>query len=396
MGTMYRPPPSPLLLVVMLWLAGLGAAAQFAKIAIVFPELQASYGETGAASGFLVSLISLMGIFLGMAAGLVANRLGLRRLLVVGLLLGAAISFVQALMPPFWLMLASRFIEGLSHLAIVVVAPTLIAQVTPQRHQGAALTLWGTFFGVAFAGIALIAPPIMAGAGMPGLFAAHGIYMAVFALLIWLVLPAPSTGSVNAGAFGMADLVRRHRAVYADPAIAAPALGWVSYTLTFVALLAVLPGQMPPQDRLIAATWMPLASIIASMTIGVWLLRHWSAIHVVLAGYASAIGCALLLLLVGPAVWLAIALFACLGLVQGASFAAVPQLNQSDTGRALANGGLAQMGNLGNTTGTPLLIAMLSVTGFVGLPIFLVAAYVAAIAIHLMLARRRAAVQAID
>jgi hypothetical protein len=75
---------SPLFKVLALWAAGLGAAAQFAKIVVIFPELQAYYGETGAASGYLVSLISVMGMLLGLVAGLIAIQLGIRRLLIRG------------------------------------------------------------------------------------------------------------------------------------------------------------------------------------------------------------------------------------------------------------------------------------------------------------------------
>ena len=68
----------------------------------------------------------------------------------------------------------------------------------------------------------------------------------------------------------------------------------------------------------------------------------------------------------------------------------VPQLNADMADRAFANGGLAQMGNLGNTCGTPLLIGVVSAVGFVGIPLFLIGCYMAGIAIHLALARRRA------
>jgi len=122
---MTRPVVPPLVLVLVLWLAGLGAAAQFAKMAVVLPELQAFYGETGAASGFLVSLISLIGIVFGMIAGLLAIRIGLRRLLLIGLGLGALVSFAQALMPSFPLMLA----VGALVLSLVVF---LTMQATPK------------------------------------------------------------------------------------------------------------------------------------------------------------------------------------------------------------------------------------------------------------------------
>ncbi|WP_306025763.1 MFS transporter [Oceaniradius stylonematis] len=380
---------SPLFLVLALWLAGLGCAAQFAKMAVILPALQDHYGETGVASGFLVSLIALMGIVLGLVAGVLAIRIGLRRLLLTGIVLGAVVSFIQATMPPFSWMLAIRFVEGLSHLAIVVATPTLIAQITPARHQGAALTLWGTFFGVAFAAAALIAPALVSAGGPGAVFLAHGVYMAVFAVLLALVLPRPAPLAVAAPPLGPRQLIARHIDIYTSPTIGAPAIGWVFYTLTFVALLAVLPPFIDAEQRVLATALMPLASIVSSMTLGVFLLRYVPATTVVQIGFVAAAVFGALFAVAGPAAWLAVALFACLGLVQGASFAAVPQLNAGTADRALANGGLAQTGNLGNTTGTPLLIAIIAVTGFTGVPWFLLGCYLIAIGANAALARRR-------
>ena len=75
---------------------------------------------------------------------------------------------------------------------------------------------------------------------------------------------------------------------------------------------------------------------------------------------------------------------------QGASFATVPQLNDALAEQALSNAGIAQMGNLGNMLGTPVAIAILSTIGYQGLPVFLIVCYAAAIALHVLLARRRA------
>lgn len=386
---MRRLSSSPLFLVLALWLAGLGCAAQFAKMAVILPALQDHYGETGVASGFLVSLIALMGIVLGLVAGVLAIRIGLRRLLLTGLVLGAVVSFIQATMPPFSWMLAIRFVEGLSHLAIVVATPTLIAQITPPRHQGAALTLWGTFFGVAFTAVALVAPVLLSAGGPGAVFFAHGVYMAGFAVLLALVLPRPAPLAVAAPPLGPRELITRHVDIYTSPTIGAPAIGWVFYTLTFVALLAVLPPFIDAEQRVLATALMPLASIVSSMTLGVFLLRFVPATTVVQIGFVTAAIFGTMFAVVGPAAWLAVTLFACLGLVQGASFAAVPQLNADPADRALANGGLAQTGNLGNTTGTPLLIAIIAITGFAGVPWFLLGCYLIAIGTNVALARRR-------
>lgn len=381
---------SPLFLVLALWAAGLGAAAQFAKIVVIFPELQAHYGQAGAASGYLVSLISFVGMALGLVAGVIAIQIGLRRLLVIGLSLGAVISAWQSTMPGFEAMMLSRFFEGLSHLAIVVSAPTLISQFATQRHQGAALTLWGTFFGVAFAVVALGAPPLIEAYGLGSLAFFHAIYMAGFALLVSAVLPSHDRTAAPAWP-SLREITRRHLTVYASPFIAAPALGWLFYTLTFVSLLAILPAMIDPSQRAMVTAAMPLASIASSLTLGTWLLRRLQAIQVIIIGFCLAVFLALALITLGVSAWLVIALFASLGLVQGASFAAVPQLNPGLPERALANGGLAQMGNLGNGMGTPIALAILSLGSDLGLPLFLITSYTAAIITHLLLARMRKA-----
>jgi nitrate/nitrite transporter NarK len=84
-----------------------------------------------------------------------------------------------------------------------------------------------------------------------------------------------------------------------------------------------------------------------------------------------------------------IVLFAALGLVQGASFAAVPDLNENIDNRAKAYGAIAQMGNLGNLCGTPLLIAIISIWGFPGIVFAVSAIYLAAVVAHLWLSALR-------
>lgn len=75
--------------------------------------------------------------------------------------------------------------------------------------------------------------------------------------------------------------------------------------------------------------------------------------------------------------------------MQGASFSAVPELNPNSDTRAYANGAMAQMGNLGKLSGTPILLLMLTAMGFNGLILFAVSCYLAGIAIHVVMAQRR-------
>lgn len=377
--------------VLLLWGAGLGAAAQYGKVSVIFDRLPALYPEAGALLGWAVSLVGGVGIVLGITAGIVVARLTLRRALIWALWLGAAMSLLQGLAPPLWLFLASRLVEGASHLAIVVAAPTLIASLSAERDRGLTLTLWGTFFGVAFAILSWAGLPLVDRAGAPALFLAHALFMAAAALALSRSLPEVPTGPVPPLP-GLGALARQHLAIYRSPRLSAPAAGWLFYTFCFVSLLTLLPAYLDPGQRAFLIGAMPLLSIATSMTLGVWMLRRMSSIAVIQIGFLASAACALALLAVpgSPAICLAFA--AALGLVQGASFAAVPDLNPGAQDRALANGAMAQTGNIGNTLGTPVLFALASLGGHGVMMATLCALLLAGAAAHwgLHLARRAA------
>ena len=139
---------------------------------------------------------------------------------------------------------------------------------------------------------------------------------------------------------------------------------------------------------------MPLTSIAVSMTLGVWLLGRRSAVWVVCVGFGLS-ALSILWLWVQPGLPLAcLALAAAMGLIQGATFTAVPQLNGTAATQAQANGAMAQMGNLGNTLGTPVMAAALAGLGYTGLPLLAGTAFVAGLALHLLLAAQRRRVTA--
>ena len=240
-------------IIFVLWLAGLCAAAQFAKIGHILPELQLLYPNAGSALGFLLSLISLVGALLGLVAGVLVGHIGSRSVLLIGLILGTAVSLLQSFDLPLNFLLASRVLEGASHLAIVVASPTLIAQYSSERLRPAAMTLWGTFFGVSFALTAWLGLPLVEAKGIDALFFAHALAIGTTTLLVAYFIPKNAQQPVNnapkAWPFSFSGLYNRHKQAWTSPYVAAPAAGWLFYTITFVALLAVLPTLLPVEKR---------------------------------------------------------------------------------------------------------------------------------------------------
>ena len=383
---------SPLWLVLALWGAGLGAAAQFGKISIIFGQAGAIYPLAGPlALGLFVSIVGFPGLIFGTTAGLMVRGLGWRRVLVAALSLGAILSVVQALFPPMPVMLALRVLEGFSHLAVVVAAPVLIAQVAPVARQGLAMTLWSSFFAVTYTLLALLAPPLIDLAGPRAVLLAHGGWMVVFAGLLAGLLPADGPREVPH--LSWRGLLRDHAAIYASPRIAAPAMGFVCYTMSYVALLTLLPPLSGPGLHPILASGLPLVSIAVSLGLGVWLLGRCGAVRVVELGFAAALLGALGLGLGWGDFWphllASLWIGGALGLVQGASFAAIPALNDSPADRAQAAGAIAQLGNVGTTAGTPLLGALVAGLGVGVVPVFVSLFGGLGIGLHLWQAQRR-------
>ena len=99
-----------------------------------------------------------------------------------------------------------------------------------------------------------------------------------------------------------------------------------------------------------------------------WLcLRVISAVQLAQIGFALCVAALFWLLAVPGLPAACLALAGALGLVQGATFAAIPQLNETAATQSQAYGALAQTGNLGNTIGTPALLAVLGMAGYPGL-----------------------------
>jgi hypothetical protein len=171
-------------------------------------------------------------------------------------------------------------------------------------------------------------------------------------------------------------------------------MGFCCYTFLYVAVLTLLPPETPATHRALIAAGMPLVSIAVSLTLGVWLLGRISAVRLVELGYAVAIpGFVLLWAFWGHGGGMVVGGFVlsgALGIVQGASFAAIPELNATPDDRARAAGAVAQLGNLGTTTGTPVLAALLASAGPPGLAFAAVTLCGLGIAVHQLQARRRA------
>ncbi|WP_224501078.1 MFS transporter [Celeribacter litoreus] len=384
---MTRDVAHPRFLIFLLWLTGVLAAGQFAKVSVTFDLVRDFYPGYGPSLGFVVSCLSFAGLMLGLLAGLLLVQLGFKRLLLWALLLGGAMSLLQSTILPFEVFLATRLIEGLSHLVIVVAAPTIIAQISPQDFRNTAMALWSTVFAVSFALFSFIGLPFTQAFGLPALFIIHACALWGMAAVLWRVLPTlnlPQRGFPSGR-----QIMNSHLKAYRSARIAAPAAGWIFYAGSFVALVTVIPDFLESEQRAFYAGIMPVSALVISLTLAVFLLRFWSPVRILIIGFLSAVICAAIWGTGAPVGPVAILMLGGLGLVQAGSFASIPFLNAETEDQALAQGAVAQAGNFGNMLGTPLLLLLVELFGKSGLIGFAFCAFLAGAVVHLWLAQQR-------
>lgn len=370
------------IMVIILWGIGVAAAAQFAKVSISLEALAQQYNISNSVAAVILTSIGILGIVLGAAAGMIVGAIGTRKSLVVALVIGILSSVLQAFLPSFYIFLFSRLVEGISHLLIVVAAPTAILSVTIPKQQSITMGLWATFFGVAYAISGYVGNTILAHGGISYLYFSHAGLILI--LMVLYLLLSKSASIVNQPPL-MEELSKAWKSqfsVYRSFSTATPSYAFFWHTLMFVALLTFLPtfGNSVDEKRLLS-TVLPLISIIGSFLGGAISQKSKSALKQLQISFAVLTAMAI-------AMWASIGsssffLAACLtmltsGIVQASMFASVAELCKSETAQAQANGAITQLGNLGATCGSPIFAWVILQSGTGSVP--LLAAFMALLA----------------
>ena len=343
-------PPSDWFLILLVFVIGLNAAAQVIKISLTLHPLSIEFNRSLPEISILVSLVGLISILFGLVTGNIVAAFGARRVMLIALLIGAFTSLLEALLPQFLLMSILRLIEGFSHLALVVAAPAMLAHVANDRDRPIAMALWATFFGMAFAIGTIVVPKLLAWGGLQLLFASHGFFLLILTVLLAWRAPYSQKMSLNL------KFLSTHFTTYSTPELCTPGLGFVFYTFIYVAFLTFLPDVVSHQSW---QFWLPLLSLTATLLAG-WLARFLNVLTISLIGFSMIVaGGFAVLANFELAIWI---MFIGLGLVPAAQFAMIPVLNVSEADRAIAAGAIAQMGNIGTASGTPV-FAILMVWG---------------------------------
>ena len=237
-GANFRPESNLGWIVVVL--AGIAAATHIWKLPNALAAIQAELGISLVLAGLLVGIIQVASMLGGLLVAWSGEVFGLRRLLILGLLLLAGGSLLGAVAPSAAVLMVSRTIEGVGFLLCTVLAPPLIQRSCPPGRMNIAMASWGAFQGTA----ALLGFSTAALALQAMDWRAWWIVMAALALapvipvLRWV--PQDPLAAMTAGS--IPESGRRVRATLRHQAPWTAGAVFACYTVQWMAVMGFLPS----------------------------------------------------------------------------------------------------------------------------------------------------------
>lgn len=364
-----KPPPETRWPLVLLATAGgVLAALHVGKAPPALPTIRAELDLGLVAGGWIASSVAAIAALFGLAGGIVADRVGRRRLVLAGigaLILGGATGALADSALP---LLAGRLLEGVGFVAIVVGAPSLIVEATAAPQQRLALGIWSAYMPAGMALVLAVAPPVIATIGWRGLWVCLAALAALFLVLFMRRMP-DHFGRPPPQGLSPADL---------GAALARPG-PWLlggcfgCYTVQWVAVMTWLPTFIVEEAGRPLALAGPLGAFVVLMNvpgnlIGGFLLQR-NVPRPILVCVALAVMSATTFGMFGSNLpettrYLLAAVFSLVGgILPAAVLSGAPRHASTPAQVGAVNGIIVQGSNLGSVSGPPLLAASVALAG---------------------------------
>jgi MFS transporter, DHA1 family, inner membrane transport protein len=343
------------------YVGGLVTGAYMTKVPPALPQMRGELGLSLVESGLVVTTFNVLGMLVGVLAGMLSDRFGRKRLAIAGLFLMAAGGAFGAAVTSFVPLLASRFVEGVGFILFAVPAPALMSGLaaTP-RERAKALGLWSSYMPTGGTLALLAAPLLIALWDWRALWLAIAGTALVAGVIFARMVPDSPPASVGSMRLIVDSVQQRGTLVMA--------MLFTCYVAQWTTVMVWLPTFLSEHGAstttaAMATALMVLANIPGNLA-GGWLLSHGFARNrLVLTACAIAAACEIGMLstgLPGGARFALVLVFSlCAGLIPASVFAGLPVHAPTPQHIATGNGLVLQFSNVGQFFG-PLAIAWIA------------------------------------
>ena len=357
-------------IVALAFAAGYMVGMQVGKVPPALPMLEAELGLPRVIAGLIASSFYGMGAVLGVAGGLLVDRLGIRQMVFVGGAVMALSSLAGGFAESGAQLLAARIVEGFGFATLTVAGPKMLVAAADGSVRRFVLGIWGTYMPVGIAFSLVIATVLLEPLGWRALwFINTGLILLFLLAFAWGAAPGRLSMPTAGSTFDRAGV----RVTLARPGPWLFGLCFAIFAVQWQALMAWLPTFLiETQGRSLAAAALFTALFVLATTVGsvasAWLMLRGVARWLLLGLTFTGMGvCAATLFAPFTPVAAKIPLAVCFALASGplpaACFEGGIAHAPSQAQVAMAGGFVAQGAALGAVLGPPLLAAVTEALG---------------------------------
>ncbi|NOQ36899.1 MAG: MFS transporter [Methylococcaceae bacterium] len=152
-------------------------------------------GSTPLLIGLAISIYGLSQALLQIPFGLLSDRFGRKKIIIIGLILFSSGSLIAATSTTIYGVLLGRALQGSGAIAAAIMA--LVADLTQEVHRTKAMATIGASIGISF-GIAITLGPVLAGyIGVQGIFYLTAILAIIAIFVVIFIVPNPQQSIVH-------------------------------------------------------------------------------------------------------------------------------------------------------------------------------------------------------
>jgi len=207
-------------------------------------------GSTPALIGLAMSIYGLPQVLLQIPFGLLSDRFGRKKMIIIGLVLFMTGSVIAALSTTIYGILVGRAFQGAGAVSAVIMA--LVADLTQEVHRTKAMAIIGISIGASF-GVGIIAGPVISGfGGVQSVFAVTAALTALAILAIIFIVPDPHQTKLHRDAEFVPEETMH---VLKNPDLLRLNYGIFTLHMILMAIFVVVPSLMRDAGLLAGSEW---------------------------------------------------------------------------------------------------------------------------------------------
>jgi MFS family permease len=333
---------------IILLIVGIAVACIQYKVPTIMIGIMALFHMDAAAASWLMSIFTLVGIFVAIPSGILTQRFGFKKMMLVALglvIVGSFVGLVASAMESGFVLIVSRAIEGVALTIVSACGPIAVNQCVRPERVGTAMGFWGNWGSCGSVIAALVAPTLFGSRGFFWVWIAFAAFTALAVLLFLVFIHEPRVEQVKSSVVARIMPVSKAGAL-TDPSASSPQktiahppryrelasrdtalflFSFVCFNLMLLALLGYLPSilQMQGFDTALSgfASTFPLLLSMLSVPVFGMLSDRLGRVKPLLVGTFVLLGPCIFVMYthIGPLLWIAGILlgsigFGCIGL----------------------------------------------------------------------------------